>query len=202
MNNSTATYIEFQDGTRQRSKYTEDIVNDVDMFNFVLGRTALTTTFNLGNATNASLVSFGTNFHSYVAVRVIARQVYTGVSFFTGTAGNWNCALYETGLQPPRRAITASAATTANAFNHQNFTTPYTAPTTRIMMIGLRTTSASQTALFLPANTYLNYGNNVMTNSTFNKRSQSYTDPADFPAVIPAGLTQLIQNFHVYIALY
>jgi hypothetical protein len=202
MNNSTATFIEYQDGTQQKSKYTEDIVNDVDMFNFVLGRTALTTTFNLGNATNAALVGFGINFHSFVAVRVIARQVYTGVSFFTGTAGNWNCALYETGLQPARRAITTSAATTANAFNHQNFTTPYTSPTTRIMMVGLRTTSAAQTALFLPANTYLNYGNNVMTNSTFNKRAQSYTEPGDFPAIIPAGLTQLIQNFHVYLALY
>jgi len=205
MSSATTSYIQHQDGTQNTSKYSEETVRDTDILGFMVGKNILTSTFNLGNATNTSVVGITVGVNYLVAVRVIKGQTYTGVGFYVGTGGGtWNCALYDSGLQPARRAITTGAITTSNAMNFQNFTAPYVATSTRVMYVGYRTTTSApvQTALHLPSNALLNWGYNTMTNSTFNKRCQNYSLAGDFPNPIPAGLAMTNQLLLGYIVLY
>jgi hypothetical protein len=194
--------ITYGDGTNQSSKYSEDILNDVNAHSFVAGRTILQSTFNLANSTNASLVAVGSGFHFFVAIQLIKGQTYTGAGFYSGTAGNWGVALYGSGFQATRYALSTTTASSALSWNYIAFINPYIATTTEIGFIGLRTTSALQTALYLPANTYLNFGYDGMTNGTFNKRSQYYANAADFPASIASGAVQINQTQLAYMVLY
>ena len=196
--------IIYDDDTEQRSKYTEETLRETDILSFMSGRTILLSTYNISNATNHSLVGVSTGIHYFLAIRVIKGYTYSGVGIYTGTAGNWNCALYESGLQPARRAISSSTASTANSMTYMNFQIPYAVGNTRIMYVAIRTTTSSpaQTQLYLPSNTFLNYGNNAMTASTLNKKTQFCSNASDFPLTIPSGLTMSLQAFYGYVVLY
>ena len=179
--------LTFQDGTVQRSKYEENVLNECNILSYLCGTTILQSTYNMGNATNTVVTPVGNGYHFYTAIQLIQNQTYTGVAFYVETAGNWNVALYGTGNQAPRLAISNVVATVALNWNFFPFTTPYTATATQIAYIATRTTSAGQSALYLQINNYLNYGFNVMTNGTLNKRAQYAANVNDFPANIAAG---------------
>lgn len=190
----TQMTLTYGDGTSQRSKYEENVLNECNILSYLCGTTILQSTYNMGNATNTAVIPVGNGYHFFTAIQLIQNQTYTGVAFYVETAGNWNVALYGTGNQAPRLAISNVVATVALNWNFFPFTTPYTATTTQIAYIATRTTSAGQSALYLPFNTYLNYGFNVMTNGTLNKRAQYTADVNDFPANIAAGQVMLLQS--------
>lgn len=197
-------YISYDDGTTQKSKYIDDAFNETDIHGFVNSKTIRFATFNLGTATNASLVALGSGYHFITAVRLVKGITYTGIGIYTGTAGSFQVAMYGAGLTPPRMAFSNSFTTTANTMNYIPFAIPYPNGTTQIVYASIRTTSATQTVLFLPTNNFHNYGNNTVTNSTFNKRSQYYASTADYSTlgVIPTGLAQINQLQYVYLVLY
>ena len=204
---NSGSLLTFQDNTTQRSKYDENILNECNIHTLVSGgtRTILQATFNLANATNASLVSAGTGNHFYAAIQFIVGQTYTGIGMYIGTAGTYDVGLYGGGLSPALLATATGFTSTANQMNYINFTAPYSATSTTIGYIAYRTTTAAQTLLYLPANTFLNFGFNTMTNGTLNKRAQSATIAGGFGAVgtvIPAGTGMTNQTLMQYAVLY
>lgn len=196
--------LTFDDGTTQDSKYIDDMLNDADAHGYVMGKTIRFVTFNISNATNAALVALGANYHFATLVRLVKGITYTGIGIYTGTAGTFEVALYNTGLTPSRIAYSNAWTTTANGMSYLPFSAPFANTTTKFAYAIIRTVSAAQTVLYLPSNTFLNYGSNTMTNSTLNKRTQFYPSTAAFSAYpnIASGIAQTIQTQQIYLVLY
>jgi len=200
--------ITYQDGTIQRSIYKNDILNDTDIATMCQSRNIYQSTFNLGNATNASLAAFGSATQLFMAINIVKGQSYAGISFYNGTAGTYNTALYGQGLTPARLAYSPPVAITAlgwwaHTFQVGGVDTPYVASYTGIAFIGIRTTTASQTLLTLPANTYLNYGVGNPANSTFERRCFTIAVAGDFPSpTYTAGLSVVNNNSLRYAYLW
>lgn len=202
MNNQTV--ITHQDGTSQRSIFTDDILNDTEIHSLMSGRTILYSTYNLGNATNHVNTVIGTGVHFCVAVQLVKGQVYSGIGIYTGTVGNYNVALYNSGFNGLRFAYSISTASVANSMNYIGFLIPYQAVNTQIAYAIFRTTSGSQTSLYLPANPFLNLNLPNPANGTLNRRSIQYANANDFSTLtaIPAGQAMTNQTLLQYLVLY
>lgn len=202
MNNQTV--IKHQDGTSQRSIFTDDILNDTEIHSLMSGRTILYSTFNVAGPTNITNTIIGTGVHFCVAVQLVKGQVYSGIGIYTGTVGNYNVALYNSGFNGLRFAYSVSTASVANSMNYIDFLIPYQAVNTQIAYAIFRTTSAAQTSAYLPANAFLNLNLPNPANGTLNRRSIQYANANDFSTLIaiPAGQVMTNQTLLQYLVLY
>ncbi len=202
---NASSVLTFQDSTVQRSKFTEDILNDCELHSLESGRTILGATYSV-LTTASTYASIATGFHYYTPIQIISGQAYTGIGISTGTAGNYEVGLYNSGLTPALLASSVSTATTANVMTYINFNGGAWTNTgaTRIVYIVYRTTTAApaQTMLYSAALNFINFGFNTMTNSTLNKRGQYATIATAFPNPLTAGLTMTAQGSMLYAVLY
>jgi hypothetical protein len=201
--------IAFGDTTTQLTAYRDDDVNECEIHS-VVNATAnpiLSATFNLGNFPTATVVGTGANAYHFLAIKLVKGQAYRGVGLYIGTASTngWEVALYGRGLAPARIAVSALSNSVANTMNYINFTggpITYTG-NSGIGYIGFRCVVASQTQLYMPANTFLNYNNNTMTNGTLNKRAQiALAGSVSFPNPLGSGLAMTNLLSLPYAVLY
>ena len=202
---NSSSVLTFQDSTVQRSKFTEDILNDCELHSLESGRTILGATYSV-LTTASTYTSIASGFHYYTPIQVISGVSYTGIGISTGTAGTYEVGLYNSGLTPARLAGSLPTATNANVMTYINFIGGAWTNTgaTRIVYIVYRTTTSSpaQTILYSGALNFINFGFNTMTNSTLNKRGQYATIAGSFADPLPAGITMTAQGSMLYAVLY
>ena len=204
-NNKTLT---LQDVTTQKTAFRPDVLNECEI-NFLVNvgislDPVLFATFNLGEQPSA-LVGPGSNIYFFTAIKLVKNEVYKGIGLYIGTVGNWECALYPRGSNGSRIAITAITASVANRMNYFNFTPGTYTHTgdTDIFYIAYRTTSAAQTNLYAPINTFLNYNNTTAFNGILNKRCQTASSgAASFPATLIGVGTMAANSYLPYAILY